>query len=109
MFVVGFFIYGWIFILNDPSYKDSIRFINSNKLIAEKMGVIKEIHYSPYSKLSYSWINHVSHSIAKYKFGIIGDKSNGTLFLEMEGNAGIWVIKKAQLELSDKSLVDLTP
>jgi len=101
---VLFFVIFFFFMKGEP-FDISKKYINSNPQIIDKLGSIKNISLS---MMSSSYKSSGAYGNAKYKIYVDGDKSNGVVYVDMEKQAGVWVVIRAHLLLPDNSKVVLS-
>jgi hypothetical protein len=80
------------------------QYIYGNKLIGDEMGTIKTVNLSMFSSsIQYSGAS----GNAQYKIYVDGEKNKGVVYIDMEKQAGVWVIVRANLIHADNSKVVL--
>lgn len=95
----------FFFLMKGEPFEESKKYINSNPQINEKLGSIKNLSLSMTSS---SYESSGASGNAQYKIYVDGDKGNGVVYADMEKQAGVWVVIRANLFLSDNSKIALS-
>lgn len=100
-FFVGLYIMG---IRSEP-YDCALKYIDSNKLIMENMGLIKSRRLTFFG---YSVRYSGPHGYAEYKILVKSKKNKGVVYLNLEKSVGIWKIITGNLVLNNGRTISLT-
>jgi hypothetical protein len=103
LFLVLFFAI-FFFLMKGEPFQESIKFINSDSQINERIGSVKNISLSMWSS---SYKESGTSGNAQYKINVYGEKGLGVVYVDMEKRAGVWTVIRANLLLPDKSRVIL--
>lgn len=105
LLVVIVFFLAFQFIVKGEPYLFASEYIKSNKIVSERLGVIKDMSVSLFSSLSY---RGTKKGYANYKIFVKGVDGNGMIYINMEKNAGKWQIRRASLVLPDRTQINIT-
>jgi len=87
------------------AYKFAIKFISDNPKVTNSIGPLKD---SRLAFFGYSVRYSGPSGHAEYKIFVTGEKSRGTVYLNLEKSAGIWEVKKGNLLLENGASIPLS-
>jgi len=97
-FFIGLYILG----VRGEAYKFALEFIDDNKSILENIGHLKSRRLALFG---YSVGHKGPHGHAEYKILVKGEKSKGTVYLELEKSVGVWKVIHANLILDNEKII----
>lgn len=100
-FFVGLYIIG---IKSEP-YKFALKYIDSNKLIIENIGLIESRRLAFFG---YSVRYSGTHGHAEYKILVKSKKNKCVVYLNLEKSVGIWSVIAGNLVLNNGRIIPLT-
>jgi hypothetical protein len=101
--VAIFYLLVFQFVVKGEPYDFAKQWIRESKTVGATLGRVNDTTLSLKSYLSFSG----PAGEARYKINVLAEKGAGTVYLYMKKNAGVWEVTKANLILSDGTIVPL--